>query len=157
MSPRLTSVSVVCFVATLGTAIAQQATQPKKTTWVAPAGADARANPLANRSDTVPGGRRIFLSRCSHCHGKDGTGAVRGPNLMSGRVQEQNDGALFWKITSGNTRTGMPTFSFLPELQRWQVVTYLRSEANALPKSESGVDDGVRTRDFRSHSPALCH
>jgi hypothetical protein len=53
---------------------------------------------------------------------------------MSGRVQEQNDGALFWKITSGNTRTGMPTFSFLSELQRWQVVTYLRSEANALPK-----------------------
>ena len=24
-------------------------------------------------------------------------------------------------------------------------------------KKESGVDDGVRTRDFRSHSPALYH
>ena len=26
-----------------------------------------------------------------------------------------------------------------------------------LEDSGFGVDDGVRTRDFRSHSPALCH
>lgn len=130
MRRLVTSVSAACFVATLGTAIAQPATQPKRATWVAPAGADAMANPLANRSDTLPGGRKIFLQRCSQCHGDDGSGAPRGPNLMIDRVQRQSDGALFWKITSGNTRSGMPTFSFLPELQRWQLVQYLRSQAN---------------------------
>ncbi|HYU78073.1 MAG TPA: hypothetical protein VEK56_03750 [Vicinamibacterales bacterium] len=37
-------------------------------------------------------------------------------------MQAQGDGALFWKISSGNTRAGMPSFGFLPEAQRWQVV-----------------------------------
>lgn len=36
------------------------------------------------------------------------------------------DGALFWKISSGNAHEGMPAFSFLPELQRWQLVLQLR-------------------------------
>ena len=45
---------------------------------------------------------------------------------MTGDVQAQTDGALFWKIASGNTRRGMPTFSYLPEPQRWQLVLALR-------------------------------
>ena len=42
-------------------------------------------------------------------------------------VQEQSDGVLFWKITNGNARKGMPSFSKLPELQRWQIVLYIRT------------------------------
>ncbi len=42
-------------------------------------------------------------------------------------VQEQSDGTLFWKITNGNTGRGMPSFSKLPELQRWQIVLYIRT------------------------------
>jgi hypothetical protein len=45
-------------------------------------------------------------------------------------VQVQTDGALFWKISTGNTRKGMPAFSFLPEAQRWQLVLRLRTLAN---------------------------
>jgi hypothetical protein len=41
-------------------------------------------------------------------------------------VQGQSDGSLFWKITNGNPDRGMPSFSRLPELQRWQIVLYLR-------------------------------
>ncbi len=42
-------------------------------------------------------------------------------------VQEQSDGALFWKITNGNPDRGIPSFSKLPEPQRWQLVLYLRT------------------------------
>lgn len=42
-------------------------------------------------------------------------------------VQAQTDGTLFWKITNGNASHGMPSFSKLPELQRWQLVLYIRS------------------------------
>ena len=42
-------------------------------------------------------------------------------------VQQQTDGTLFWKITNGNPDRGMPSFSNVPELQRWQIVLYLRS------------------------------
>jgi len=91
-----------------------------------PAEASSRNNPLASRPETAAGGRKLFAQRCSTCHGDDGGGTDRAPDLTGAPVQTQSDGALFWKITGGNARTGMPTFSFLPELQRWQLVMYVR-------------------------------
>jgi mono/diheme cytochrome c family protein len=82
---------------------------------------------LINRPEAAAGGKKLFHQRCSVCHGEDGTGTHRGPNLTTRRVLQQSDGELFWKISSGNTRSGMPSFSFLPELQRWQLVLYLRT------------------------------
>lgn len=95
--------------------------------WTAPAKAVARANPLANRPDAEAGGRKLYGQRCRTCHGDDGRGTSRAPNLVAVDVQGQNDGTLFWKIGSGNTLNGMPSFSFLPEVQRWQLVLHLRS------------------------------
>jgi mono/diheme cytochrome c family protein len=94
--------------------------------WVAPDRAAAKPNPLAGRPELAAGGHKIFVERCAQCHGKDAQGTSRAPNLLSRRVQAQTDGALFWKISSGDTRRGMPTFSFLPATQRWQLVLYLR-------------------------------
>jgi mono/diheme cytochrome c family protein len=106
------------------------AAQQSRTSWAAPSTADAQQNPLAGRTDALPGGKKLFQQRCSSCHREDGTGTSRGPNLMVAAVQKQSDGALVWKISSGNSRTGMPSFSFLPEPQRWQLVLYLRSLAD---------------------------
>ena len=118
----------LCIIGTIATAVGQSATARERA-WAAPSSAQARTNPLANRTDVLAGGQRVFAERCRVCHGADGTGGRRGPNLMTTRVQDQSDGVVFWKISSGNTRTGMPTFSFLPESQRWQLVSYLRSRA----------------------------
>ena len=95
--------------------------------WTAPAETAARTNPLAARTDLTAGGKKLFGQRCAECHGADARGTDRAPDLTAGDVQEQSDGALFWKISSGNTRTGMPSFSFLPEAQRWQLVLSLRA------------------------------
>ena len=95
--------------------------------WVAPDHATSKINPLANRTDAVAGGRKLFHQRCATCHGDDGRGSTKAPDLMQPAVQEQSDGALFWKISGGNTRQGMPSFSFLPELQRWQLVLHIRA------------------------------
>ena len=105
--------------------------------WVAPARADEKMNPLINRPATAAGGRRIFQDRCSTCHGDNARGTSRAPDLTARAVQTQSDGALFWKITNGNTRTDMPTFSFLPELQRWQLVLHLRAHATSAEKANS--------------------
>ncbi len=94
--------------------------------WVAPHAAAAKPNPLAGRPELAAGGHKIFVQRCTPCHGEDAQGTGRAPNLLSPRVQAQTDGALFWKISRGDTRGGMPTFSFLPATQRWQLVLYLR-------------------------------
>ena len=109
-----------CVISTL---VAQESRRP----WIAPVSAEGRVNPLSGRIDVLPGGKKLFRQRCSSCHRDDGTGTSRGPNLMTAPVQKQSDAELYWKISSGNSRTGMPSFSFLPEPQRWQLVAYLRS------------------------------
>lgn len=95
--------------------------------WIAPTNAAARANPLKGRLDAAAGGRKVFDERCATCHGADGRGTGKGPDLTRADVQAQSDGELFWKLTSGNTRSGMPAFSFLPEAQRWQLTLHLRA------------------------------
>jgi mono/diheme cytochrome c family protein len=99
--------------------------------WKAPSNAASKANPLANRPEVVAGGRKLFHQRCATCHGEDGRGSTKAPDLTDSDVQAQTDGAIFWKISSGNSHRGMPTFSFLPEPQRWQLVLHFR----ALPTS----------------------
>lgn len=101
-------------------------TRQRDPEWVAPETSSERVNPLARRPELAAGGRKLFLHRCSTCHGDNGRGSDRGPDLSSSDVQGQTDGALFWKIGGGNTHTGMPSFSFLPEPQRWQLVMHLR-------------------------------
>jgi len=95
--------------------------------WVAPAGAAERKNPLESQPDLVAGGRKVYALRCANCHGDDLGGTKRAPALTDAHVRKRSDGELFWKITSGNTRSGMPTFSNLPEPQRWQLVLLLRA------------------------------
>ena len=99
--------------------------------WTAPPTEAARTNPISNQPELSAGGRKLFEQRCRPCHGGDAAGTADAPDLTRTVVQRQSDGALFWKITSGNTRTGMPTFSFLPPLQRWQLVLFIRSLSNA--------------------------
>jgi mono/diheme cytochrome c family protein len=95
--------------------------------WKPPENAAKRANPLAGKPKLAAGGRKIFRRDCAVCHGEKGQGLRDAADLQLPVVQEQSDGALFWKITNGNARRGMPPFSGLPELQRWQVVLYLRT------------------------------
>lgn len=101
--------------------------------WLAPSHASAKANPLTYRPDAVAGGGKLFRQRCATCHGEEGRGTTKAPDLTQRDVQNQTDGALFWKISSGNTHAGMPTFSFLPEPQRWQLVLHVRALAVVTP------------------------
>ncbi len=96
--------------------------------WKAPAAAAARKNPLAQRPEAA-GGKKLFLRNCAECHGRDGAGMIKkhSADLQLSVVQAQPDGVLFWKITNGNLDRGMPSFSQLPELQRWQLVLFLRT------------------------------
>lgn len=95
--------------------------------WTPPAQAVAQRNPLANAPEATAGGRKLYLRECAECHAEDGTGLNNAANLRLPVVQNQSDGALFWKITGGNPPRGMPAWSRLPEKQRWQIILYLRS------------------------------
>src|SRR6266545_3415744 len=102
--------------------------------WRAPAEATEKHNPLSDKVDLAAGGKKLFTRNCVECHGPMGQGLKKAANLPLPVVQEQTDGALFWKITNGNPNRGMPSFSRLPELQRWQLVLYLRELKRNVPE-----------------------
>lgn len=95
--------------------------------WRAPAETARRKNPLAGRPELAAGGAKLFRLQCIKCHGLSGEGLKKAADLQLAIVQNQPDGALFWKITNGNPDRGMPSFSRFPELQRWQLVLHLRT------------------------------
>ena len=97
--------------------------------WRAPQDAALKANPLARKPEAASGGRKLFLRNCTECHGQDGSGLIEkhAADLQLPVVQNQSDGALFWKVTNGNPDRGMPSFSKLPEPQRWQLVLFIRT------------------------------
>ena len=106
---------------------AQNATYQQDPNWRAPEEAVQRKNPLAERPQLAAGGAKLFQRNCVECHGKTGEGLKKAADLQLPLVQQQTDGTLFWKITNGNPDRGMPSFSRLPELQRWQLILYLRT------------------------------
>jgi mono/diheme cytochrome c family protein len=123
---------LLCAVLILTTTRAQNTAYQPDPTWQAPAEAGAKANPLAAKPETAAGGKKLFLRNCMECHGEDGSGLVKkhAADLQLAVVQSQSDGALYWKITNGNPDRGMPSFSKLPEQQRWQLVLFIRTLAS---------------------------
>jgi len=84
-------------------------------------------NPLENDPDAPVAGAKLFRLHCAECHGSTADGGHKGPSLRAPEVQQASPGTLFWLLTNGVVRRGMPVWSKLPEPQRWQIVTYLKS------------------------------
>lgn len=93
----------------------------------APKSARERKNPFAGDPREATAGRKLFEQHCAECHGKTAGGSMRGANLLSDEIQQAKPGTLFWILTNGIVRHGMPVWSKLPEPQRWQIITYVQS------------------------------
>lgn len=87
----------------------------------------ARHNPYAGNPSAEAAGERLFKLNCASCHGDDAGGKDRHPNLHSQRVHDATPGELQWLLTNGSMKNGMPSWSRLPEPQRWQIITFLKS------------------------------
>jgi mono/diheme cytochrome c family protein len=92
-----------------------------------PAAERARVNPYAGQADAVAAGGKLFADRCARCHGADLAGANGKPSLKTEVVKNATDGELFWLLRNGDLRHGMPSWSGLPEPQRWEIVAFLKS------------------------------
>lgn len=105
------------------------------TPWVAPASEKAKKNPLPADKKVVEQGEKVAKVNCVSCHGPkgkgDGPAAValnpKPADWTSKKVQEEPDGEIFWKITTG--RGPMPSWRHLPENDRWALVRYIRTLA----------------------------
>jgi cytochrome c oxidase cbb3-type subunit 2 len=93
----------------------------------APEKAREKTNPLVGDSDAVAAGGKLFEQHCAECHGQKAGGTRHGVSLLRDEVQQATPGTLFWILTNGVVRRGMPVWSKLPEPERWQIVTFLQS------------------------------
>jgi glucose/arabinose dehydrogenase/mono/diheme cytochrome c family protein len=93
----------------------------------APAAASKTKNPLAGKADAAQAGADLYAKKCALCHGDKGQGVGNIPALAKNPTQAATDGAIFWFITKGAVGNGMPAWASLPENQRWQVITYIKS------------------------------
>ena len=122
------------------TAVAQTASKAADE-WAAPSRAARKGNPIPADDKSIAQGKELFIASCLPCHGPAGKGdgpaavslerdgvKIRPGNLSDPKMWQQTDGAIFWKISEGNSP--MPAFGeALTEEQRWQIVAYVRTLA----------------------------
>jgi mono/diheme cytochrome c family protein len=93
----------------------------------APEKSRSKANPFEKNPEAIAAGHNLFDRHCSECHGDTAEGSKKAPSLRAEEVQNATSGAIFWILTNGVVRRGMPVWSKLPELQRWQLVAFIKS------------------------------
>lgn len=94
-----------------------------------------KPNPLAKDPEAAAAGGVLFEEHCEECHGSAATGGKKAPSLRAPEVQNAEPGAIFWILTNGVVRKKMPVWSKLPEPQRWQLVSYIKSLGIVQPAS----------------------
>jgi len=109
--------------------------------WLAPKDADNLKNPLAGNTSVLPDAKALYIANCGPCHGDKGRGdgpAASGLNPKpadhsSVAIQNESDGALFWKLSGG--RAPMPGYKkIFSDQQRWELINYIRTLARTPKK-----------------------
>lgn len=87
----------------------------------------SKPNPLAGDAVARQAGSKLFQQHCAQCHGTAGEGTRKAPPLINPDMMGATPGAIYWIISNGVVRHGMPSWTRLPEVQRWQIVSFLES------------------------------
>ena len=103
--------------------------------WIVPDEAKRVVNPLKPSQADLPGARRLYLDKCSECHGDTGKGDGSQAKMYdpkpsdltdTSHMNSVSDGELFYKISEGHRP--MPAFKKrYSDEQRWQMVLFIRS------------------------------
>jgi cytochrome c oxidase cbb3-type subunit III len=118
-----------------------------------------RAQQRASPPAALLQGRQVFSSSCAGCHGLDGRGGERAPDIASKpEVQRLSSAALTRIVHDGVPGTGMPSFRLLGGSRIQAVVLYVRSlqgrgEAGRLP----GNPEAGKGLFFGKAGCAECH
>ena len=91
----------------------------------------AAQQPIPSKPQSTPAnaeGRKVFASTCAGCHGLDGRGGERAPNIAQNPQAERlSDTELMHIVQEGIPGTGMPAFHSLASPDVKAVVAYLRT------------------------------
>lgn len=112
-----------------------------------------------NQSDNTPNGEQIFASSCSGCHGLDGTGTERAPNIVSNpQIQRLSAEEISHIVSSGVPGKGMPAFQQLGKTVIASVVAYVRElQGRSGPAPLPGDPERGKKIFFASGGCGSCH
>src|SRR5215469_1740383 len=126
-------------------------------------------NPVSQDPHALQQGRDTFLTRCSICHGTDGSGRTpvgtnlypRVPDLRSSTTQNLTDGDLHYIIENGVQLTGMPAgvaHHAASADDSWPLVAFIRT-LRSLNSSEhqQQISALASTHYVDSATCAKCH
>jgi mono/diheme cytochrome c family protein len=100
----------------------------------APASAKKLKNPVKVDEETIAAGRALFSKNCASCHGEDGKSKTdfaasmkkKPTDLTAKEMSGITDGEIYWVITNGIKKNGMPAFKVKEQAQaRWQMTLYV--------------------------------
>ena len=107
----------------------------QKEPWPVPDKYLKMANPVKSNSESLNGGKELYVEHCQSCHGKKGLGdgtkaaslKTEPGDFSTAEFQKEPDGALFYKIAEG--RKDMPGFKKkIPDQDDiWSVVNFIRT------------------------------
>ena len=120
----MSALRVVWFLAAVSIAAAGGGTLVQS----APGSAAQLRNPMEGDERAQRAGAKMYVRECGSCHGVNREGRGNAPPLNRPEVRGAPSGTLFWVLRNGSIHRDMPSFAHLPEEQRWQIITYLRSK-----------------------------
>jgi cytochrome c oxidase cbb3-type subunit 3 len=97
-------------------------------TFLAQSQVAPQKRPRGERNSGAARGAQTFSSTCASCHGLDGRGGERAPNIAeTPRVQRLSDVQIIHIIENGIPSGGMPAFHLFDGSQIKAIVAYLRT------------------------------
>ncbi len=90
-------------------------------------------NPVPADARSVANGRLEFQINCAMCHGMGGAGMASSPmakygfatSLVDSLTRNRTDGYIWGMIRNG--RLSMPSYARIDQMDRWDVVNYIRA------------------------------
>jgi cytochrome c oxidase cbb3-type subunit III len=84
-------------------------------------------NPAIGNPQAITAGTKLFMASCAGCHGPDGGGGARGPNLVRRSLWHPlSDDAIFQVIRKGVPGTDMPPTKLSDE-ETWNLVAFIHA------------------------------
>lgn len=137
----------------------------------APVSAKKLKNPLQANEETIAAGRSLFNKHCASCHGEDGKAKTeiaaamkkRPTDLTAKEMRGITDGEIYWVITNGIRKSGMPAFkSKVTDQERWRMTVYIKNmmgeHSHARPGGKSQAQQtGQHAGDQAAHQHHDAH